>query len=100
MIKTDIDSREMESKVHKGDQATKLTPPPLPTKTDRDSRAEVSRVGGVQGGRTQTDRLTGAAQDSVLEEAPMLVKDRKGLIAVAEVGRLRNKKIDWGMGKK
>ena len=50
------------------------------------------------GGRTQTDRLTGTAQDTVLEEAAMLVKDRTGLKVEAEVGWCRKKTIDWGDG--
>ena len=62
--------------VHEGAQVTK---PIRPTRTDRDNRAEFIRVGGALGGRTQTDRLTGAAQDVVSEKAATLVKDRTGL---------------------
>ena len=72
---------------------------PSPTRTDRYSRAAVSGVRGARGGRTQTDRIAGAAQDAVLEEASMLVGDRTGLTAEAELGRRRNKTIDledWG----
>ena len=85
--------------MHKGDQATKPPPPPH-TRKDRDNGATVSRVGGARGGRTQTARLTGAAQDAVSEEAAMLVKDRTGLKVEAEIGRCRKKKIDWGDGGK
>ena len=53
-----------------------------------------------RGGRTQTDRLTGVAQDTVLEEVAILVKDRTGLKVEAEVGRYRKKKMDWGDGGK
>ena len=82
--------------VHKGDHVEKPTPP---IRTDRDNRAAISGVAGARGGGTQTDRLTGAAQDAVLEDAAMLVKDRTGLKVEAEVGRCRKKKIDWGMGE-
>ena len=61
---------------------------------DSDSGAAVSGVRGARGGRTQTDRLTAAAQDTVLEEATMLVKDKTGLTVEAEVGRRRKKKND------
>ena len=50
----------------------------------------------MRGGRTQTERLIGAAQDVVLEEATTLVKDRTGLTVEVEVGRRRNETIDWG----
>ena len=75
----------MESVVHEGDQVTKPTPP---TRTDRYGGAEVCRVGGEQEGRTQTDMLTGAVQDTESEEAVKLVGDRMGLTMEAEVGRL------------
>ena len=83
--------------MHKGDQVTKPTPP---IRTDRVNRAAVSGVVGARGGRTQTDRITGAAQDAVLEEAAMSVKDRTGLKVEAEVGRCRKKTIDWKDGVK
>ena len=83
--------------MREGTQVTKPTPP---TRTDRDSGAAVSGVGSAQGGRNQTDRLTGEAQDTVSEEAATLVKDRKGLTIEAQVGRSRKKKIDWGDGGK
>ena len=54
----------------------------------------------MRGGRTQTDRLTVAAQNTVSEEAATLVKDRTGIKVEAEVGRRRKKKIDWGDGGK
>ena len=74
---------------------------PIPSiRTDRDNRAAVRGVAGARGDRTQTDRITGAAQDAVLEEAAMLVKDRTGLKVEAEVGRCRKKTIDWGDGGK
>ena len=91
----DIDSKAMESVVQEGAQVTK---PPPPIRKDRDNRAEISGVAGARGGRTQTEMLTGAAQDSVSEEAKMLVKDRTALKEEAEVGRCRKKKIDWGDG--
>ena len=87
----------MESVVHEGDQVTKPTPP---IRTDRDNRAEINRVAGVQGGRSHTYRLTGAAQDAVSEEAVMLVKDRTGLKVEGEVGRCRKKTIYWGDGRR
>ena len=62
--------------VHEGDQVKK---PTRPTRTDRDNRAAVSGVGGALRGRTQTDRLTRAAQNAVSEKAATLVKDRTGL---------------------
>ena len=62
--------------VHEGDQVTK---PTRPTRTDRDNRTAVIGVRGALGGRTQIDRLTGAAKDAVSEEAATLVKDRTGL---------------------
>ena len=93
----DIDSGVVGSVVHEGTQVTKPTPP---TKTDRDNREAFSGVGGARGGRTQTDRLTGAAQDAVTEEAAKLVKDRTRLKVEAEVGRCRKKTMDWGSGGK
>ena len=81
--------------MHKGGQVKKPTPP---IRTDRDNSAAISGVAGARGGRTQTDRLTGAAQDAVSEEADMLVKDRTGLKLGAEVGWCRKKTIDWGDG--
>ena len=52
----------------------------------RDSGAAVSRVRGVQGGRTQTYRLIGAAHDAVSEEAVTLVgNNRTGKRAEAEM---------------
>ena len=83
-IRIDRDSGVVESVVREGAHLTKPTPP---TRTDRYSGAAVSGVRGVQGGRTQTDRLTGEAQDVVLEEAAPLVKDRTGLTVEVEVGR-------------
>ena len=74
------------------------TPPP--TRTDRYSRAAVRGVGGARGGRTQTYRITGAAQDAVLEEAATLAKDRTGLPAEAEKYRRKKKTIDCGDGGK
>ena len=62
--------------VYEGAQVTKPTPP---IRTDKENRATISGVAGAQGGRNQTDRLTGAAQDAVSEEVTMLVKDRTGL---------------------
>ena len=50
----------------------------------------------MQGGRNHTDRLTGATQDEVLEEAVTLVKDSTGLKVEAEVVRCINKTMDWG----
>ena len=91
------DSGEAESEVREGAQVTKPTPL---NRTDRDRGAVVSRVGGAQGGRTQADRLTGVAQDAVLEEAATLVGDRKRLTAEAELGQHRKKKIDWEDGGK
>ena len=88
----------MESVVHEGAQVTKPTPPP--TRMDRDNRAAVRGVGGARGGRTQTDRLTGAAQDAVSEEAATLVKGRTGVKVEAEVGICRKKTMDWGNGGK
>ena len=58
-------------------------PPPTTTRTDRNSGAAVSRVGAA--GRTRTYRLTGAAQDTVPEEAVTLVGDSTGLTAEAKV---------------
>ena len=84
--------------MHEGDQVTKPTPPL--TRMDRYNSTAVSGVGGVQGGRTQIDRLTGAAQDAVSEEATMLVKARTGLKVEAEVGRCRKKIMNWGDGGK
>ena len=72
----DIDSKVMDLVVKEGGQVTK---PTRPTRTYRDNRAEVIGVRGALGGRTQTDRLTGAAQDAVSEEAATLVKYRTGL---------------------
>ena len=37
-----------------------------PTRIDRDSKEAVIGVGGVQGSRTQADRLMGAVQDAVV----------------------------------
>ena len=91
----DIDSEAMESVVHEGAQVTK---PTLPTRMEIDSGVEVIGVGGARGGRNQTDRLTGVAQDSVLEESATLVKDRKVLTVQAEVVWRRKKTIDWGDG--
>ena len=65
-----------------GAPGNKTNPPP-PTRTDSDSGAAVSGVGGARGSRTQIDRLTGAAQDVVLEEAATLEKDRTGLTVEA-----------------
>ena len=79
--------------VHEGAQVTK---PPPPIRTDRDNRAAISGVADAGGGRTQTDMLTGATQDAVLEESAMLVKDRRGLKVEAQVGRCRKKTCDWG----
>ena len=70
----------MESVVHEGAQVTKPTPP---IRTHIYIRAAISGVAGAQGGKTETDRLTGAAQDAVSEEAATLVKYRTGL----EIGR-------------
>ena len=80
-----------------GGNGSNTNPPPI--KLDRDNRAAISRVAGVRGRRTQTDRLMGAAHDAVSEEAAMLVKDRTRLKVEAEVGRFRNKTIYWGMGE-
>ena len=79
--------------VREGAQVTKPTPP---TRTDKDSGAAISGVRGARGGRTQTYRLTGAAQDVVSEESATLVKDRTGLRVEAEVGQRRKKKIELG----
>ena len=87
----DIDSEARELVVHEGAQVTKQ-PPPI--RTDRYNRAAISGFAGARGGRTQTDRLTVAAQDAVSEEAAMLVKDSTGLKVEAEVGRCRKKTID------
>ena len=93
----DIDIEAMESVVHEGAQVTKPTPP---IRKDRDNRAKISGVAGARGGRTKTDRFTGAAQDAVSEEAAMLVKDRTGLKLEAEVGRcIKKKKLIGGMGE-
>ena len=81
--------------MHEGDQVTKPTPP---IRTHIYNRAAISGVAGARGGRTETDRLTGAAQDAVSEEDAMLVKDRTGLKVEAEVGQCRKKTIDWGDG--
>ena len=83
--------------VHEGAQVTKPTPPPI--KTDRDNKAVIRGVEDARGGRTHTDRRTGATQDAVSEEAAMLVKDRRGLKVEAQVGRCRNKTSDWGVGE-
>ena len=53
-----------------------------------------------EGGRTQIDRLRVAAQDEVSEEAATLVKYSTGLKLKAEVGRCREKTMDWGDGGK
>ena len=82
--------------MREGGQVTKTTPPP--TSMDRDSREAVSRVGGARGGRTQADKLTGAAQDAVSKEAATLVGESTGLKVEAEVGR--RKKKTWGDGGK
>ena len=73
-------------------------PPPPPIRTDRDNTAAISEVADARGGRTQIDRLTGAVQDTVSEEAAILVKERTGLKVEAEVVRCRKKTIDWGGG--
>ena len=83
--------------VREGAQVKKPTPP---TRTDRDSGAAFSGVRGVRGKKNQTDRLTGAAQDAVLEEASMLAKYWIGLTVEAEVGWRRKKTMDWGDGGK
>ena len=93
----DIDSRTVELVVHEGTQVKK---PPSLIRKDRYNRVAVSGVAGAQGGRTQTYRLTGAAQDAVSEEDAMLVKHRTGLKVEAEVGQFRKKTIDWGDGGK
>ena len=84
------DIGEAESEVRKGNQVTPPPPrsPASPTRLDRDSGTAVRGVGGAQGGpgdNTGTgtegmetgiirmDRLTGAAQDVVSEEAATLV---------------------------
>ena len=82
--------------MHKGDQVTKPTPPPI--RTDRDNKAAISGVADARGGRTHTDRLTGATQDAVSEEAAMLVKDRRGLKVEAQEGWCRKKTSDWEDG--
>ena len=74
--------------MREGDQVTKPTPY---TRTVRDRRAAFSEVGGARGCRNQTDSITRAAQDVVSEEAVMLVGDRAGLIAEAEVGWRSNR---------
>ena len=81
-------------------QGNKTTPPPPSTMTDRDIGVAVSGVGGARGGRTQTERLTGAAQDAVSEDALKLVDYRAGITEEAEVGWRRKKTIDWGDGRK
>ena len=81
--------------MHEGAQVTKPTPS---IRTDRDNRAAISGVAGAREGRTQTDRLTGVAQDTFLEEAFMLVKDRTGLKVETKVGWCRKKTINWGDG--
>ena len=48
--------------------------------------------------RTRTDKLTGAAQDAVLEEAVTLVGDKTGLTSEAEVGRSRKNELIVRMG--
>ena len=99
--RTDRDSRAVELEVREGDKVKKPTPPQTPpTRTNRDSRAAVRGFKGARGGRTHKDRLTGAAQDVVSEEADTLVKYRMGLTAEAEVGWQRKKTIDWGNGEK
>ena len=66
--------------MRKGGQVTTPTPPPPPNRTDRDSGVAVSGVGG------QTDRLTGASQDAVSEEAVTLVgNNRTGKRVEAEM---------------
>ena len=80
--------------MHEGAQVKKNNPPP--TRMDRDNRAAVSGVGRARGGRTHTDRLTGAAQDAVSEEAATLVKYRTGLKVELEVGRSRKKTMELG----
>ena len=60
----------------------------------------VRGVRGEQGGITQTERLTGAEQDAVSEEAATLVKDTTGLTVESEVGRRIKKTIDWVDGEK
>ena len=82
--------------VHEGAQVTKPTPPPI--RKDRDNKVEISGVADGRGGRTHTDRLTGATQDALSEEAAMLVKDRRGIKAEAQVGRCRKKTNNWGEG--
>ena len=49
-----------------------------------------------EGAENHTDRIMGAAQDAVSEEAAMLLKDRTGLKMEAEVGRCRKKKNGLG----
>ena len=83
--------------MHEGDQVTKPTPP---IRIYRDNRATVSGVRDARGGRTQTDSLTGAAQDTVSEEAATLVTDRTRLKVETEVGWRRKKTMDWGDGGK
>ena len=58
----------------------------------------ISGVADARGGRTHTERLTGATQDAVSEEAAMLVKDRRGLKVEAQEGRCRKKTSDWEDG--
>ena len=72
-------------------RGVQVTKPTLPTRTDRDSGEAFRGVGGAQGVRTHTERLTVAAQDALLEEAATLVKDRTGLTVEAEVGRRRKR---------
>ena len=81
-------------------EGSQVTKPTSPNRTDRDSGAAVSGVGGARGGRTQTERLTGAAQDAVSEDALKLVDYRAGITEEAEVGWRRKKTIDWGDGRK
>ena len=81
--------------MHEGAQI-KNQPPPI--RTDRDNRAAISGVADARGGRTHTDRRTGATQDAVSEEAAVLVKDRRGLKVEAQVSRCRNKTSEWGDG--
>ena len=73
--------------------------PPI-TRTNRDSGAVVSGVGGAQGSSTQTESLTGAAQDEVSEEVVKLAVDRTGLTSEVEAGQGRKKRIDLGDGEK
>ena len=93
----DRESGAAELEVHERSQVKKES---SPTRTDRDSGAAFSGVGGAQGERTQTGRLTVVAQDAVSEYASTLVGYRTGLAEEAEVGRRINKIIDWGDGGK